>query len=79
MKAILFTMLFLFSFLGEDILAQNTFVFELNYPTRKESRKAIEDEEGNIYALISEATGVDYAPSTPTKSYLLKFNPNGDT
>lgn len=79
MKAVLFTMLLLFSFLGEDMLAQNTFEFELNYPTRKYSFEAIEDEAGNIYALISEGTGVNFAPSTPTKSYLLKFNPNGDT
>jgi len=79
MKAVLLTMLLLFSFLSEDMLAQNTFEFELNYPIRKDSRIAIEDQLGNIYALISESTGVNFAPSTPTKSYLLKFNAYGDT
>jgi len=60
-------------------LAQNTFEFELNYDMRKRSYMAIEDESGNIIALIGERTGVDYAPNSAIRSYLLKFSPEGDT
>lgn len=59
--------------------AQNTFEFVLEYPVRKSSRIAIEAENGDLIAIVSERTGVDYAPNSPTRSYLLRFNPLGDT
>jgi len=62
-----------------SIIAQNTFEFWLEYPVRKWTANAIEDDQGNFIAIVSEMTGVEYSPSDPTFAYLLKISPNGDT
>lgn len=64
-----------FSFLT----AQNTFKFVLEYPVCKSSGMAIEEDNGDVIVIVNESTGVDYAPSTPIRAYLLRFTPQGDT
>jgi hypothetical protein len=61
------------------LFSQNTFEFWLEYPERKRSNHAIEKEDGSFIAVVSERSGTDYAPSEPTKAYLLLINPVGDT
>ncbi len=67
------------AFPSDLLTAQSTFEFILEYPVRKFSSMALEEESGDIIAIINERTGVDYAPNSPTRSYLLRFNSQGDT
>jgi hypothetical protein len=60
-------------------IAQNTFEFWLEYPVRKWTANAVEDDHGNFIAIVSEMTGVEYSPSDATCAYLLKISSNGDT
>ncbi len=69
----------LLALLSGLLTSQSTFEFVLEYPVRKFSNNAIEEENGDVIAIISERTGVDYAPNTPTMAYLLRFTPQGDT
>lgn len=78
MKAVsIFIIILLLSSLSTT--AQNTFKFMLEYPVVKWSANAVEDDEGDFIAVISEMTGVEYAPNDATCAYLLKISPNGDT
>ena len=70
---------FLLLLLPAALFSQNTFEFWLEYPVRKWSNHAIEREDGSFIAVISERSGTNYAPSEPTKAYLLLISPNGDT
>jgi len=61
-------------------IAQNTFSFELKSEYVKRSEAAIEDDDGNIITILSQAIGQDYTPQIALqKARLLIFNPNGDT
>jgi hypothetical protein len=81
MKRVIHILLFIYllAIYPGFLTAQSTFEFVLEYPVRKSSRMAIEAENGDLIAIVSERTGVDYAPNSPTRSYLLRFTPQGDT
>jgi hypothetical protein len=70
----------IFSF-PSTISAQNqsTFSFLLECPAQSWTHQAVEDHQGNIIALVSELTGIDYGPYQLNKAYLLIFDPQGDT
>lgn len=78
-SAIIIVFIILLVFDPGFLPAQSTFEFILEYPVRKSSSMALEEENGDIIAIVNERTGVDYSPSSSTRSYLLKFNSVGDT
>jgi hypothetical protein len=74
-------LLLLIIFSVPTISAQNqgTFSFLLECPTQSWTHQAVEDNQGNIIALVSELTGIDYGPGEINKAFLLIFDPQGDT
>lgn len=64
---------------GMNISAQTTYQFNLEYPVRKWSADAEEDNEGNFLVVVSERSGVEYSYSRALRAFLLKIDSQGDT
>lgn len=63
-----------------EMNAQTT-TYSFNYYNGyvKRSQAMVEDDAGNILALIYEYTGTDYTPHKYYRAGILKFSPTGDT
>ena len=64
---------------GMHLNAQTTYQFSLEYPVTKWTADAIEADDGSFIVIVSERSGVEYAPNDITLAYLLRISPEGDT
>lgn len=59
--------------------AQNTYTFNYTNGYVKRSPAMLEDDAGNVLALLREYTGTDYTPQQYYRAGILTFSPIGDT